>query len=766
MASFMADLGARLVDNGFAVIPIMPGTKKPGRFIGGAWRDYPGWSKHCSRPTTDNEVSIWSQWPDAGIGIAGGTVAAVDIDVADGEVAVRIAELARERLGETTALRIGRAPKRLLVYRADTPFKGIKRSPIEILCEGQQFVAFAIHPDTGRPYEWPEESLADIDIGGLPAITEAQARAFAEEAYALLPENLRPARLGGGDLVAREPSAGDLRGTAEAVSAALAFIPNADLDYDSWMRIGMALKGALGDDGEALFADWSAQSAKDVPETTAKAWASFQPRSIGAGTIYHHAIANGWSPDPALVLNGNVQMNGRHPARGLLEKLSSPPLQLPQKIAEVGPVEKAPCPVDVAGLDGALKMLVDYMLATARRPQPVLAVGASLCALGALMGRKYRTESNLRSNLYVVGIADSGSGKNHSREVITELFVEAGLGHTLGGNKIASGAGLLTAVHRQPAILFQIDEFGMFLSAAADRKRSPRHISEILDIMTEIYTMAGTIFLGAEYANRDGKNERRDINQPCLCVYGTTTPIHFWNALQSSNVVDGSLARFIVFQSEDDYPEENDAAGIRTSPPELLDALNLIASGGGRQPAGNLAGMTPGPETAVDPLTVPLTPEARALFAGFKRDNTAQLREARGTLFTSILARIAENAWKVAMIRAVGADPVAPVIRAVDAAWAIALVRHCAEHTMLEVERNVADNPVEANHKRVLGIIRNSGQAGLTKNELARRTQFLDQRQRADIVGSLVEAGQVVTALRPSATKQAMIFRVCDGEAA
>ena len=110
---------------------------------------------------------------------------------------VRIEELARERLGDTPAVRIGRAPKRLLVYRTETPFKGFKLSPIEILCEGQQFVAFAIHPDTGRPYEWPEESLAEIDIGRLPAITEAQARAFAEEAYALLPETLRPARLAG-----------------------------------------------------------------------------------------------------------------------------------------------------------------------------------------------------------------------------------------------------------------------------------------------------------------------------------------------------------------------------------------------------------------------------------------------------------------------------------------------------------------------------------------------------------------------------------------
>jgi Protein of unknown function (DUF3987) len=177
--------------------------------------------------------------------------------------------------------------------------------------------------------------------------------------------------------------------------------------------------------------------------------------------------------------------------------------------------------------------------------------------------------------------------------------------------------------------------------------------------------------------------------------------------------------------------------------------------------------MTPGPETAVDPQTVPLTPEARSLFRAFKHDNTAKLREARGTLYTSILARIAENAWKVAMIRAVAADPVGPVIRAVDAEWAIALVRHCADHTMVEVERNVADNPVEANHKRVLGIIRTAGEAGLTKNELARRTQSLDQRQRTDIIGSLVEAGQVVTALRPSATKPAMVFRICcDGEAA
>ena len=168
--------------------------------------------------------------------------------------------------------------------------------------------------------------------------------------------------------------------------------------------------------------------------------------------------------------------------------------------------------------------LARYMISTARRPQPLLSLGASLCAVGALMGRKYRTESNLRSNLYIVGIADSAArARTTAARSSTNSSSQAGLADHLGGNKIASGAGLLTAVHRQPAILFQIDEFGMFLSAAADRRRSPRHITDILDNMTELYTAAGGVFLGAEYANRDGQNERRDINQPCLCVYGTTT---------------------------------------------------------------------------------------------------------------------------------------------------------------------------------------------------------------------------------------------------
>lgn len=753
--SFMARYGARLVANGYSVLPIQPGTKKPGQFRHGAWADYPAWTRHAERATTDLEVSIWSTWPEAGVGIACGAVAAIDIDVADDpDLALELERLSRARLGDTPALRIGRAPKRLLVYRTLAPFRGIRRAPLEVLGLGQQFVAHALHPVTGQPYAWPEETLADLDISSLPVIDEASARAFLDEALALVPARLRPASLAHSNPAADRSGLGQV-GTLPAIRSALAFIPNADLDYDSWVRVGLALKGALGDAGGDLFAVWSAQSAKHDPAFTATTWAGLKAARIGAGTIYHLAMEQGWKPDAGLVLDGSVPEEDEHPAGPLLARLKD------------GSTREADDPEPAFELtipDGLVGNLTRYMVETARRPQPLLSLGASLCAVGALMGRMYRTESNLRSNLYVVGIADSGSGKNHAREVINELFVEAGRLRYLGGNKIASGAGLLTAVHRQPAILFQIDEFGMFLSAAADRRRSPRHITDILDTMTELYTSASSLYLGAEYANRDGMNERRDINQPCLCIYGTTTPHHFWTALQGSNVVDGSLARFIILPTDDDYPEENTATGLRQAPAGLLSALNQVAEGGGREPPGNLVGRTAGPETAIDARVVTMEPEARAAFDQLGDAITSELRAARGSPYTAILARIAENAQKVALILAVGRNPDHPAIAGAEAEWAIAFVRHFARRTIDAVERHVGDNEIDRSHKRVLDLIRQAGRAGIRKNELTRRTQFLEMRRRDEILSALIEAGQIAASQQRSATRGAVIYRVAGGK--
>jgi Primase C terminal 2 (PriCT-2)/Bifunctional DNA primase/polymerase, N-terminal/Protein of unknown function (DUF3987) len=755
--SYMARLGARLVDNGYPILPIMPGTKKPGQFKGGAWRDYRGWTKHGTRPTSEHELIVWSAWPDAGIGIPTGTVIGVDIDVRDNQIASRLEQLAREVLGDTPAVRFGLPPKRLLVYRTAEPLSGMKAHPIEVLGLGQQFVAFADHPETRRSYEWPQESPADLPAEGLPLVDEAMVRAFLDQAQALVPPELRPGRLPG-ECTARagDVSAGDLRGTPEAIAEALRFIPNDDLDYDSWVRIGMALKGALGEDGWDLFATWSATSSKDVSETTAKTWASLKPERIGAGTIYHHALAGGWNPDPALMLNGGILVNGRHPARSMLDRLM---LSAAPSAANPPPPPRPAVDPRLFQLDGALELMVGYIMASAVRPQPILAVGASLCALGALMGRKCRTQTNLRTNLYVVGMAGSGGGKDHARSAIKEAFMAAGLQRYLGGNRLASGSGLLTALYRQPSSLFQIDEFGQFLGSIVNKRHAPKYLAEIWDLLTELYTSAGGTFFGAEYADQK-QRPRQDIAQPCCCVHATTVPEPFWAALQEGSMIDGSLARFLVFQTDDDVPDRNRRPKpIGDVPDKLVQALQAIATGVPGHGRGNIAALVEGPMIVPDPYPVPMAPEAEQLFDTLDAELTAQQREAVGTNRSAVLARVWENTAKVALIKAVSANPQAPVIRLEDAEWARIVVDRCVTTMITEAERHIAENRTQAYHQKVLRLIQGAGARGLTRSELTRRTQFLELRQREEILLALTESGEIELGQRLSETKPATVFR-------
>ena len=298
--NYMARLGGRLIENGYPILPIMPGTKKPGRFTCGAWCDYPGWTRHCYRQSTEIELGIWSQWPSSGIGIACGAVVGVDIDELDGEQAYQLEQRARTMLGDTPAVRFGLSPKRLLLYRTAEPFCSIGE-PLEVLCAGRQFVAFSDHPDTGQPYQWPDASPADLSVFELPTVDLAKV-------YAFLGQRQRSSDN------SHVPGNGELSGTIEAIADALRFIPNADVVYGTWIRIGMAIRGALGADGWPLFAAWSATSSKDVPATTEDAWSSVQ---AGAHRRRHDLSRStlGWLGTSA---NDRTQPQCRHaPSTGI-----------------------------------------------------------------------------------------------------------------------------------------------------------------------------------------------------------------------------------------------------------------------------------------------------------------------------------------------------------------------------------------------------------------------------------------------------------------
>lgn len=749
---YMARYGSTLVDNGWPIIPIMPGAKVPGQYARGQWKPYAGWQRHCTRPTKPLEVNIWERWPDCAIGIACGAVIAIDIDITDAEQALKIETLARDRLGDTPLLRIGQAPKRLLIYRTDTSFPSIQRANIQILANGRQFLAYAIHPETKRPYEWLDSSPLDVDLTDVPAVDNASCQTFLNVAAEMLPIEMRASRLPiAPDHVA---SGKGKRGTYEAIADALAWLPNDDWHYDDWIAIGLAVKGALGEQGRDLWMQWSAKSTKHDPDYAARKWDHDMrnPRA-GAGTIYWHASRYGWVPLPSLILDAEEAEHAAlpHPAEALIERVAAHAKRAPDRRSPVS---------DLLHLDGLLKRMVDSIVMSAVSPQPLLALAASLTALGALMGRRYRSPTGLRSNLYTVGIANSGGGKEHARKWIKEAFFAAGLQMYLGGNNIASGQAILTSLRAHASRLYQLDEFGHFLASVLSH-RAPTHKLEVWARLTELYTQADGWLQGTEYANQK-ERPREDICQPTCCVHATTAPAPFWKALEGGSMIDGSLARWLIFQSEEDYPEiVDDPMPIAVSD-DLCEALRAITRGAiGHDYGGNTA-MLMTAEAAPTPYTVPYAPGAQKAFRELKAQEREWLRQGRSSGHEAIIARYAENSIKVALIRAVSANPERPEIQLAHAEWAAKLVAHCIETTLTEAAAHLADNETEAKHKKVMQVIRQAGANGISQSCLTRNTQYLKSHERSDIVNALIEAGLVVADIVGTATKPARRYRATE----
>lgn len=298
MAEFMKNLGARMVDEGFHILPLAPGQKYPAEYGINGWRNMARWERYGTRLPTELELAQWAQWPGAGIGVVcGRAVVAIDIDFLDAKQAYLARQMTQEHLGITPAHRIGAAPKLLMAYRAAQEIASASFGRFEVLGLGRQFVSYGIHPTTQAPYVWPVEGLADLSPDALPAVTAAQI-----EGLCAAITKAFPAECGGTTPLAprthRSNATGDLRADLAVITSALSHIPNADLSYTDWMLVGMALKGAVGCAGADLFHDWSAKSAKNAPGATAKAWLSYKPDRIGAGTIFHIAKSNGWTPPP------------------------------------------------------------------------------------------------------------------------------------------------------------------------------------------------------------------------------------------------------------------------------------------------------------------------------------------------------------------------------------------------------------------------------------------------------------------------------------
>lgn len=284
---YMEDFGVQIAGNGYEVIPIIPGEKRP---AGKNWQKLAGTVEGVRDYIADGKG-------DHGIGIKARFCPSVDIDVVDEEMNARIQTIILEIAGDTPLKRIGFAPKVLWVYRAeeDSTFPKVdtgvwvdtqgRSSKVEILADGQQFVAAHIHPDTGKPYKWLGSSPLTLTRAELPMLSHEQANQIRERVLQLFLEHGWTKKSKNAITRLVNPLDDDDPFSAYRPKVQIGdrelerklFQIKDNTDHDVWVQIGMALYHQYdgSEQGFELWDRWSSSAHNYDAEECRKRWPSF-----------------------------------------------------------------------------------------------------------------------------------------------------------------------------------------------------------------------------------------------------------------------------------------------------------------------------------------------------------------------------------------------------------------------------------------------------------------------------------------------------------
>ena len=594
----------------------------------------------------------------------------------------------------------------------------------------QTIVGPSIHP-SGEPYDPLDGEPAVVDAGGLAAAVAALAEAVTEARHGRKErERSQSLPLGTPTFLADDAMLRRAAAYLDRIPPAISGSGGHSQTYAA----ATAMVHGFGLDPDAAFnLLWDRYNPRCDPP-----WSEKELRhKVSDAASKPHDKPLGWLRNSQKAEDlGGVDLSGfmAAPAKSADDSSHSD---------DDAPVDPGPLPERFLEVPGFITEVMSFNKETAHRWQPMLALAGAMCLQAVLAGRKVRDERGNRTNLYVVCLAGSGSGKDNARMINKAVLFKAGLNGLEGNEDLASDAGLVTAVEAEPAILFQIDEFGRWLRTIGDPKKAP-HLFNVISTLMKMYSSARSVFKGKAYA--DAKRNKV-IDQPCVSLLATTAPEHFKHALTPDAMSDGFMARLIVFETGEMPPRSWQPE--KDPPQAIVDAAEWW---GAFNPGGNLSREHP------KPMIVPTTDGARAVFNRLAALADAEMERPREDL-RSIWARVEEKACRLALIYACSKNRETPVIDADAAEWACGLSEHLTRRVLYLAHEYVSQGEFDAKQKAVLRAMRTAG-GRMTRSQMCRVTQHLTQRERDDVLENLKETGRLKEAIEPTAGRSRRVYEL------
>ena len=400
-------------------------------------------------------------------------------------------------------------------------------------------------------------------------------------------------------------------------------------------------------------------------------------------------------------------------------------------------------------IPGFVSCVMDLMLTTAPRPNRQLAFAGALSLLATLAGRKVCTESDLRTNLYLIALGPSGIGKDHPRKVIKEILFAVGLGDAVIGS-IASGQALEDEVQKHPSCLALTDELDELMMAIRQDKSGTRQ--NLPKVLMELFTSASVHYQTRAKAGQD----RSHVDQPNLCLFGTAVPERFYESVSARMMDDGFLGRSIIIEAG--QLGRRQRAGRIVIPDDLLAGARYWV---GIESQTYWDNVHPTPRVVSPDLDAAnILEQAADDFDEIRR----KVQAAGDVSAVSIWARAWEHASKLALLYAISEQPETTVISRAAAMWAVEFADHHSRHLIATTHGSVAENAFHGLLIKAKSKLRNSPHQTMTRTRLV-KNMHLSARDLEQVLSALIEGGEIeVLGGGPASTHQRGVsYRLVSG---
>ena len=391
-------------------------------------------------------------------------------------------------------------------------------------------------------------------------------------------------------------------------------------------------------------------------------------------------------------------------------------------------------PDEIYECGGFIEELTAYSCRTTPYPNRPIAFAGAIAFMSMLCGRRYQTISGLSPNVYILALAESGSGKDRPRQVNFELAAATGLMDCVGDSFI-SGAGLEDSLVTHPNKLFQADEISFLF---ASLRENDRVANDMVSSLLKMYSASNSVLIRRAMAARSKKDTpdiKKRVWRPNFVLFGTATPGKFYSSLTADSLENGLAGRVLVFEGAKREFQANASCG-EAFPGSVLDAISEIVE---LDQTGGV--ITNGAPT---PLRLPESPDAADALVALAREgdrmwNEANERHDAGAM--SIWARVHEKAYKLAALRAVSTRRIGARIDVGDVDWGRSIAQNAA-NLLIEKSRDyVADDDFDKKRLRAIRLLKENG--GELKALEIRRSLHLSSTKFKELIDTLQDNEQV-----------------------